>query len=206
MIGEMRNAMLIMLTATVSGMAADADFNGRWVIQPEGADRDRAAWLEVSGAGTGKIRGTVVGMQSGGQVDPLAKPRIEGGELRFQVDRYTGRGAKRRMTHSSTTARVEGDEIRGKSVVNGKAFEWAGRRAPVIDEKDDGLWKKGTPVVLFDGKDMSRWAAQHPERTKEWSVRGGLLLNSDHAGLAGEQGQVLELRARHRVPGQARDE
>jgi hypothetical protein len=183
MIGEMCKTMLLLFALAGAGLAADADFNGRWVIQSQGADRDRAAWLEVSGAGKGKISGKAVGMQPGGQVDPIVNARVEGGELHFQVDRPAGRGAKARMTHSLTTARVTGDEIRGKSVVAGKAFEWAGRRAPEIADKDDGSWKKGTPVALFDGKDMAHWQAQHPERTKEWTVRDGLLLNSDHADL-----------------------
>lgn len=179
----MRKTMMLLIALAGAGLAGDADFNGRWVIQPEGADRDRAAWLEISGAGTGTIAGYAVGMQPGGQLDPINSARIENGVLHFQVERPVGRGAKQRITQSVTTARVSGDGIRGRSVVNGKAFEWAGRRAPLIEDKDDGSWKKGAPVVLFDGKDKSRWEAQHPERTKEWSVRGGLLLNSDGADL-----------------------
>ena len=38
-------------------------------------------------------------------------------------------------------------------------------------------------MALFDGKDMAHWQAQHPERTKEWSVENGLLVNSDNADL-----------------------
>ena len=183
MFGVMRTTMLAMFTIAGSALGADADFNGRWVIQAEGADRDRAAWLEISGAGTGKITGSAVGMQPGGQVDPIVNARIEGGELRFQVDRPAGRGAKQRMTHSVTTARLEGGAIRGKSVVGNRTIEWSGKRAPEIADKDDGSWKKGPPVALFDGKDLSHWEAQHPERTKEWSLRDGLLLNSDQADL-----------------------
>ena len=179
----MGKTFVLLFAMAGAALATDSSFNGRWAIQPEGADRDRAAWLEVSGAGTGEIAGKAVGLQPGGQVDPIVDARIEDGVLHFQVDRLTGRDPNKRMTHSLTTARVDGDEIRGKSVVNGKAFEWAGRRAPAIDEKDDGSWQEGAPVVLFDGNGMSHWQAQHPERTEEWSVRDGLLLNSDHADL-----------------------
>ncbi|MCB1019331.1 MAG: DUF1080 domain-containing protein [Acidobacteria bacterium] len=179
----MFKTLLLGALLSSAALAADADFNGRWVIQPEGADRDRAAWLEVSGAGSGQISGSVVGMQSGGQVDPITDARIQGGELHFQVDRLAGVGAKQRMTHSPSTARVHGDQIEGKSTVGGKTFSWKGRRAPVIDEHDDGYWKQGDPVVLFDGKTMSHWQAQHPERTNEWSLQDGALVNSPHADL-----------------------
>jgi len=183
MYGGMHKTMTLLLALAGTGLAADTDFNGRWMIQAEGADRDRAAWLEISGVGAGKITGYAVGMQPGGQVDPIHSARIEDGVLHFQVARSVGKGAKEHIVQSATTARVDGDAIRGRSVVNGKAFEWAGLRAPVIDEKDDGSWKKGSPVALFDGADMSRWQAQHPERTKEWSVKNGLLVNSDNADL-----------------------
>jgi hypothetical protein len=183
MFGVMGKTIMTGTLLAAAAFAGDADFNGRWIIHAEGADRDRAAWLEIEGAGTGAIRGKAVGMQAGGQVDPIANARIEDGELRFQVDRPAGRGAKQRMTHSLSTARVKGDEIRGQSTVGGKTFEWAGRRAPVIEEKDDGTWTRGTPVTLFDGSGMSRWQAQHPERTKEWSIEDGLLVNDEQADL-----------------------
>ena len=183
MIGVMLKTMVTGTLLAAAALAGDADLNGRWVIHAEGADRDRAAWLEIEGAGTGAIRGKAVGMQAGGQVDPIANARIEGGELHFQIDRPAGRGAKQRMTHSLSTARVTGDAIRGKSTVGGKTFEWAGVRAPLIADKDDGSWKRGTPVVLFDGSDMSHWQAQHPERTQEWSIENGLLVNGEQADL-----------------------
>ena len=28
-------------------------------------------------------------------------------------------------------------------------------RAPALPEKDDGTWKRGDPVTLFDGKDLT---------------------------------------------------
>ncbi len=178
-----RNTTAFLFMFAGAAFAGDADFNGRWVIQPEGADRDRAAWLEVSGAGTGKISGSAVGMQPGGQVDPIRGARIEDGALHFHVTRPVGRGARKRITESRTQATVDGDTIRGMSLVNGKAIEWRGERAPKIADRDDGSWKKGKTVLLFDGIDMSRWETQHPERTHEWSVQDGLLINSDHADM-----------------------
>jgi hypothetical protein len=37
----------------------------------------------------------------------------------------------------------------------GPPTKWAGVRAPAIKDKDDGTWKKGQPIALFNGKDLT---------------------------------------------------
>jgi hypothetical protein len=172
-------ALGVLLTATA--WAAEADFNGRWLIAPEGDGPGRVGWLEVVGAGSARISGSAVGLQPGGQVDPIADAVVRNGELMFHVERPVGRGADRRMQSSVTTARLVRGEMLGVTRSAGKELRWTGRRAPEISDRDDGSWSEGTPVVLFDGGDRDAWVTLNPRRDAEWSVEGGALVNSPNA-------------------------
>jgi len=57
-------------------------------------------------------------------------------------------------------------------------LKWTGVRAPLIVDKDDGSWKKGKPVELFNGKDVSGWKAVNPGGEMKWSVVDGVLRNA----------------------------
>ena len=89
----MLRILLLSLLLCCVAPAGDADFNGRWVIEPDGGGPGRVAWLELKGAGSGAISGTAVGLQSGGQVDPIAGAKISEGGLSFHVERVSGQGA-----------------------------------------------------------------------------------------------------------------
>ncbi len=157
--------------------AADSDFNGRWVIDPNQGGPGRVAWLEIEGAGSGAVRGSAVGLQPGGQLDPIANARVVDGELRFQVDRKTRRGP----VSSVTTAKLDGGELHGVTLRGGDELRWVGYRAPEIADHDDGSWVEGKPVVLFDGRDRNAWKSLHPGRDDEWSIEDGALVNSKGA-------------------------
>src|SRR6202040_2522564 len=78
-------------------------------------------------------------------------------------------------------ARLEDSKLKGTFEIEGDPssyLEWTGVRAPVLMDKDDGTWKKGDPIILFDGHDLSGWQAQAPGRLTSWSVKDGILANS----------------------------
>ena len=172
---------LISLFFVSMAAAGDADFNGRWVIAPDGGGPGRVAWLEVEGAGSGAIRGTAVGLQPGGQVDPIAAAKIVGGELMFHVERWSGKGANRKKDVSTTRVKLEAGKLRGATVRNGKEMAWTGRPAPEIADHDDGRWVEGEQVVLFAGGERDAWVTLRPERDGEWSLKDGTLINSNGA-------------------------
>ena len=177
-------AAVFLLAFAASASAADADFNGRWLIEPELDPLGRVAWLQVRGAGSGSISGSVVGLQPGGQVDPISKAEVEAGELRFIVERQIGQGDKRRRVEVPTRARLVGAELHGVTQRDGAERRWVGRRAPEITETDDGSWKPAETVVLFGGEpeDYSdRWRTIHEGRQADWRVENGALVNSKGA-------------------------
>lgn len=164
--------LAVMSLCTVALWAADSDFNGRWNIDVQ-TPRGRVWWLEVEGAGTAKLTGHFVGAP-GGQVDAIEGMRVENGELVFSFERKPA-------LKQTFRARFDNGTLRGtrEESVDGKAspvLPWTAKRAPVLRERDDGTWKAGRTVELFDGKSVAGW---HPvfEGRPGWYVEDGLLKN-----------------------------
>jgi len=156
----------------------DQKLNGRWDITVNSATNPRAWWLEVSGAGTGALKGKFVGAPIG-YLDEIPKLSISDGELRFALE---SRYRRERISEKGLYwARLEDGKLKGTFEIEGDPssyLEWTGVRAPAIPDKDDATWKRGEPVVLFDGRDLSGWQATPPGRLLAWSVKEGILANS----------------------------
>ncbi len=182
---------VVLLTACAIGCWAattDDQFNGRWDISVNGLSSPRGWWLEVSGAGTGNLKGKFVGAPVG-QIDEIPKLSISDGELRFALqNRYRRAPAPEKGLY---WARFEDGKLKGTFEIEGDPssyLEWTGVRAPQLPEKDDALWKKGDPVVLFDGHDLSGWQTVGSVRTLGWTVKDGILTNGiGNANLVSEK-------------------
>lgn len=183
------SACLLAAACRTSARSSDAEFNGRWNITVPQESRSRAWWLEIEGAGTRQLRGRFVGAPGGGLYD-IPEISIAGGELIFAFTRrYSLPGEKaaygqvpeRRATYR---ARLEGGRLVGSFEVDGHPetrLEWVGERAPEIADKDDGSWREGAPVELFNGRDLAGWQPMIPGRELGWSVQDGILTNADNA-------------------------
>lgn len=173
--------LLLASLLVLPALAADAGYNGRWDIFVPNEGRSRAWWLEVAGAsGPGPLKGRFVGFP-GGDMNPIDDLAIKNGELTFSSSRGN--------QNLKYRARLAGGELVGTRVsANGETLYWTGQRAPVITEKDDGSWKAGKPVALFNGKDLGGWKPMVPGKPPGWSVRDGLMANSAAANnLVSEQ-------------------
>jgi len=115
-----------------------------------------------------------------GKDDPHGKHKLPGGDRppsgdkvgRDKVDKDTARGGYR--LHGTT--RRDGDEIKDE-------IKWVGRPSEAVADRDDGSWREGEPVVLFDGKDLSAWHGQSAGGEKTWRVDTKILRNSDHGDM-----------------------
>ncbi len=173
---------LLSLTVLASLAAADKDWNGRWNLTVTGDARHRAWWLEVRGAGTKQLQGKFVGAP-GGQMDPIPEIRLDGGELEwvFTKNYRVGAqpGSQRRGIYR---ARLTGSRLTGNLTVDGTLLnQFTGERAPVIRDREDGSWKPAKAVELFNGRDLSGWSAAGGAPVQGWSVKDGILVNSDRA-------------------------
>jgi hypothetical protein len=159
--------------------AADRDFNGRWNITVPNESRARVWWLEVSGAGTPNVSGRFVGAP-GGQLDTIPRIAINDGELEFVFERHYAAPRSAPPNRGIYRARIVEGRLQGTFDVEGvpgRALNWTGVRAPEIAETDDGSWKPGAPVEVFNGRDLTGWRSRLPNREIGWSVKDGLLNN-----------------------------
>jgi hypothetical protein len=154
----------------------DQQFNGRWDISVNGLSSPRGWWLEVSGAGTGSLKGKFTGAPLG-QVDEIPKLSIFDGELRFGIE---SRYRQNRAEKGVYWARLEDGKLKGTFEIEGDPatyLEWTGVRAPALPDKDDPSWKRGEPVVLFDGRNPTGWQTVGSVRQLGWTVKEGTLSN-----------------------------
>jgi len=170
----MRPLIGFLLLTACSAFAADSDFNGRWDITPVDSSRGRAWWVELSGVGTAAPAGKFVSAY-GGDMNTIDSITVSNGELQWVI--------KQPHTPNSSIyhARLVNGKLEGTfqlSTQDKPSLKWTGVRAPVITEKDDGSWKEGKPVNLFNGKDLTGWKALHPESPMKWTVVDGILRNA----------------------------
>ena len=176
----MRPLLGFLLLAACPAFSADRDFNGRWDITAITQPRPRAWWVELSGLGTAKPAGKFVSAY-GGDMNTIDTIGVENGELRFVINPPGRPAAAPQSSGSVYRARLVGGKLEGTFVTEGQAtppVKWTGVRAPVIQDKDDGTWKEGQPIDLFNGKDVAGWKALNPGAEMKWSVHDGVLGNA----------------------------
>ena len=167
---------MLFLAAIPVLVASDAQFNGRWDITVPNESRARAWWLEVAVAGTPAAKGKFVGFP-GGDMNDIPALAIRDGELRFSFDYKDHRTGK--PVHRDYTAHLTADgKLSGiMRSSDGESLEWTGVRAPVIHEKDDGTWRDGAPVELFNHQDLSGWRGLIPSQPLGWAVKDAAMAN-----------------------------
>jgi 3-keto-disaccharide hydrolase len=178
---------LLTLTALLPvARAADKDFNGRWdliVHNNPNCTVTCAWWLEVTGAGTPELKGIFVGFPDG-SLHELPDLKIKDDVLHFAWDRPAGPGRAGRAPTAAQHIDYEVRYVKGKlegATSGGKTVTFTGERAPEINEHDDGTWIKGTPITLFNGKDLTGWTGIRSENADGWTVENGVLTSKGQA-------------------------
>jgi hypothetical protein len=164
-----RAVLPLLLSVLVIPAAASSSFDGKWDLTVPSDERNRAWWLEVRGAGTPSASGSFIGAPGGG-LDAIENVRVDAGELRWTI-----RKPKRVLEYR---ARIAGNRLEGTLEEDGKTTAFHGVRAPKFASADAALYREGTPVHLFNGKDLSGWKPTHTRRPMKWSVEDGILKNA----------------------------
>jgi hypothetical protein len=155
-----------------AAIAADSDYNGRWDLTT-GAVRRGAWWVELDGVGTPNAAGKFVSAYAG-DMNKIDEISVVNGGVRWVIKPPNGAAFV-------YTAKLAGGKLEGMMTREGQrgaGTKFTGVRAPDINEKDDGAWKKGRPIELFDGKDLNGWHALVPGAEMRWSVADGVLKNA----------------------------
>lgn len=172
--------------------ASDA-FLGRWALTLPTA----AGWLEVKNE-SGKLAASL--LWGGGSVLPQTTVAIADGTLTVTKTRdpqpagKTGKAAKVASGPlvDTLTARIEGDVLKGTrrlARANGGFDEVAftGKRIPALPPRPDlAKVKFGSPVTLFNGRDLTGWVVKESNLKNAWSVENGVLANRPPKAAEGE--------------------
>jgi hypothetical protein len=155
-----------------SESAASADsakvFLGRWDLTLRSSGHEYPSWLELHEE-NGQLKAEMVGRW--GNARPLPSAEITDGRLKF-VSPKDEEGSKVDLVFEGT---LKGRFLTGTlNGPDGKTWSWTGRRAPSLRRTGTPKW--GTPVTLFNGKDLSGWHESVPGASAHWKVENGLLI------------------------------
>ncbi|WP_235918602.1 3-keto-disaccharide hydrolase [Sediminibacterium soli] len=139
---------------------------GRWDITVQKEGKELPSWLEISHSGNSTLVGRFV--YAFGSARPVSHIKSAGGKYRFSIPvqwEPAGQDMEFEFTHT-------GDRLNGTLVFSdGKQYEWTAERAPSLRRKGEPVW--GTPVILFNGKNLAGWHAAGPNN--QWLAEKGIL-------------------------------
>lgn len=159
------------IAGSTSDASADANpFLGRWDVTLKTPEREFASWLEITQE-NGTLQARMVGRWGHARLLPHAE--LMSGRIRLV-------SPKKEEGRTDTDMIFEG-RLLGQSLVgntsgpDGSVWTWRGERAPTLDRARAPRW--GTPVALFNGRDLSGWRMSDPGAKSVWQVRDGTLIS-----------------------------
>ena len=146
--------------------AKPPSIEGRWDITVHEEGKDKPSWLEISHSGIRTLVGHFVG--DGGSARPISEIFVSGNQFNFSIPPQWD------MTNNQLqmTGIFAGDSLSGTiNLPNGKTWPFSAGRAPLLKREKQPVW--GTPIRLFNGKDLTGWTALGT--TNQWIVENGIL-------------------------------
>ena len=139
---------------------------GRWDITVDEGHRIIPSWLEVNLSGIRTLVGHFVA--EGGSARPISEVNFDNGKVSFTIppqwDRtnidliFNGQLKDGKITGTIRNSR-------------GETHPFVAERAPLLNRTAPTVW--GTPIKLFNGKDLKGWHTQRPDN--QWVVENGIM-------------------------------
>jgi 3-keto-disaccharide hydrolase len=172
-IRAMMTLLSFLLLANTGSFAQEQHFpiEGRWDMTLHINGNDHPSWLEVVHSGLRTLVGSYVA--DGGSARPISKITFDNDKMSFSIPPQW----ENTSGDVSFEGTFEGDTLKGTGVLsNGTNFTWDAHRAPSLKRTSNPVW--GTPIRLFDGKDLKGW---HATGKNQWIAENGIL-RSPHSG------------------------
>ncbi len=139
---------------------------GRWDLTVNIDGRMAPSWLEVRHTGVNGYFGRFV--WEGGSARPISKVEFKDGKVSFHIPAQWERTEKELVLEGT----LADSKLAGTIVnTNGKTYTFIGEKAPKLWRDKAPVW--GTPIKLFNGKDLTGWEALG--KTNQWVVENGVL-------------------------------
>ena len=164
-------ALASMLPVAADGQApSPPPVIGHWDLTVTAPDGVYPSWLEVTASGNGVLVGRFVGHY--GSARPIGRVEFANGVMRFAVPPQWEQGT----ADLRFEARFDGSRLTGAIVnPNGDRHTLVASRAPSLRRTTAPAW--GTPLELFNGKDVAGWTTQGSGASR-WRVVNGVLTNT----------------------------
>lgn len=142
---------------------------GRWDLTVQGTNGPYPSWVEVTLSGSRTLVGRFVA--GGGSARPIARVEFANGVMKFAIPPQWDR----EDADLKFEATLDADALAGTITnSNGEKQRFTGKRAPLLRRAGPVVW--GTPVALFNGKDLTGWKPS--EGTNQWKAIDGVLQNT----------------------------
>lgn len=159
-------AAALCFVSLLSNAQGRSAIEGRWDITFNRNGKDLPSWLEVMHSGIRTYVGHFVG--AGGSSRPISQVFVDGSKFHFAIPPQW----ENETNEMKVEGTVEGDKITGNiTLPDGKTHAFTGERAPSLRRDKAPVW--GSPIVLFNGKDLSGWQAVGNKN--QWVVENGVL-------------------------------
>ena len=166
---------IVMLTVSVtsystpSSTLTNEDIIGRWDLTVSRGDKLVPSWLEVKLSGVKTLVGFFVA--DGGSARPISRVNYMDGKVSFSIPPQW-ESSEKDMVFEGT---LDNDRLTGIiTASDGKRYTYTGVRAPLLKRTNPVVW--GTPIKLFNGKDLTGWHADGEDN--QWEVKNGNLTSA----------------------------
>ncbi|AHG93488.1 protein of unknown function DUF1080 (plasmid) [Gemmatirosa kalamazoonensis] len=145
---------------------SEAPIIGRWDFTLATPNGSAPSWLEVMPSGNGTLVGRFVAIV--GSARPVSRVEFANGTVRFAIPPQWERGTGDLRVEGT----LAGDKLTGTlTMPDGQSMSYTAVRAPDLVRPTP---KWGTPIALFNGKDITGWSARGENK---WHVADGVLTN-----------------------------
>jgi hypothetical protein len=167
-------AALLLPAISFAEAAVNAEdaYVGRWDVTLRSGAKEYPTWLEIAEA-NGQTTVRMVGRW--GHARELPKAEISANGITFTSPKEEEGGKQSDMVFQGKL--FEGKLSGTAEGPDGARWEWEGDRAPSLKSTGHPKWK--TPIVLFDGKNLSAWKTT-PAEVAAWKIENGTLISPGH--------------------------
>jgi Domain of Unknown Function (DUF1080) len=152
-------------SASTTPTSAVEPLLGRWDLTMKTGKEEYPSWFELQQQ-DGQLKIRIQGRR--GSMVPLPEVAFSNGLLTFGYPKY----------HWSFQGRLAGATMTGEATgPDGVPLQWVGVRAPALTRAKAPRW--GSPIVLFNGRDLTGWTMDQPG-PPVWTVHDGTLVSPGH--------------------------
>jgi hypothetical protein len=160
-------AAALLAPAAAVAQHSEAPIIGNWDFVLTTPNGPAPSWLEVLPSGNGVLVGRFLGIV--GSARPVSRVTFENNAFRFAVPPQWERGTADLQVEGTLAS----DTLTGTvTMPDGQKYSYTATRAPSLVRTGAPKW--GTPVALFNGKDLGGWTARGQNK---WNVANGILSN-----------------------------